>query len=98
MRRGRTGLDPSDAGRDWPVAALAAAGLVLPGHFTWAKWTSAAALFGERVSAPLRRAVICRRCAALPDLAHRRPALREGHDARRVPASANALLLLIRPQ
>jgi uncharacterized membrane protein len=42
---------PAPTGRDWPVAAVAAAGLLVSGYLAWAKWTGASALFCERGSA-----------------------------------------------
>jgi hypothetical protein len=58
-----------DAGRDWPVAALAATGLAPPGYLTRA---NGRAPRPSSESASRRRygALSCRRCAASPDLAH----------------------------
>ena len=38
---------PAPAPRDWPVAALAAAGLAVSAYLAWTKWTGGAALFCE---------------------------------------------------
>ncbi len=39
---------PAPARLDWPVAAVAAAGLAVSAYLAWTKWTGAAALFCER--------------------------------------------------
>lgn len=39
---------PAPARRDWPVAAVAAAGLAVSAYLAWTKWTGAAAPFCER--------------------------------------------------
>ncbi len=46
----RAPASPPPAARDWPVAALAGAGLAISAYLTWTKWTGAAALFCERGS------------------------------------------------
>ena len=38
---------PAPSGPDWPVTALAAAGLAVSTYLTWTKWTGATALFCE---------------------------------------------------
>jgi uncharacterized membrane protein len=44
--RGKASPEPP-AGGEWPVTALAAAGLVVSSYLAWTKWTGASALFCE---------------------------------------------------
>ena len=50
MRPNRSKLESSPGGRDWPAAALAAAGLVLSAYLAWTRWAGAVALFCEHGS------------------------------------------------
>ena len=47
MKPNRRKAEPSPGARHWPVASLAAAGLVLSAYLAWTRWAGAVALFCE---------------------------------------------------